>query len=49
MKRITAEYIYTLESEPIRNGFIEYDDNGIIAAVGQCEADEEIMPGAQPR
>ncbi len=46
MKRITAEYIYTLESEPIRNGFIEYDDNGIIAAVGQCEADEEIMPGA---
>jgi cytosine/adenosine deaminase-related metal-dependent hydrolase len=35
-----------LESEPIRNGFIEYDDNGIIAAVGQCEADEEIMPGA---
>ena len=46
MKRITAEYIYTVESEPIRNGFIEYDDNGIIAAVGQCEADEEIMPGA---
>jgi cytosine/adenosine deaminase-related metal-dependent hydrolase len=46
MKRITAEYIYTLESELIRNGFIEYDDNGIIAAVGQCEADEEIMPGA---
>ena len=46
MKRITAEYIYTLESEPIRNGFIEYDDNGIIAAVGQCEAGEEVMPGA---
>ncbi len=46
MRRITAEYIYTLEAEPIRNGFVEYDEDGKITAVGQCEADEEIMPGA---
>lgn len=46
MKRITAEYIYTLESEPIRNGFVEYEEDGTITAVGQCEAGEEVMPGA---
>jgi len=46
MGRITAEYIYTLESEPIRNGFVEYDEDGTITAVGQCGADEEVMPGA---
>ena len=46
MKRITAEYIYTLESEPIRNGFVEYEEDGTIIAVGQCEAGEEVMSGA---
>ena len=46
MKRITAEYIYTLEAEPIRNGFVEYEDDGTIVAVGQCASDEDVMPGA---
>ena len=46
MKRITAEYIYTLESEPIRIGFVEYEEDGSITAVGQCEAGEEVMSGA---
>ena len=46
MKRITAEYIYTLESEPIRNGFVEYEEDGTITAVGQCEDGEEVMSGA---
>ena len=46
MKRITAEYIYTLASEPIRNGFVECEEDGTITAVGQCEAGEEVMPGA---
>ena len=46
MKRITAEYIYTLESEPIRNGFVEYEEDGTITAVGQCEAGEKVMSGA---
>ena len=46
MKRITAEYIYTLASEPIRNGFVEYEEDGTITAVGQCEDGEEVMSGA---
>ena len=46
MGRITAEFIYTLEAEPIRNGFVEYDEDGTIVSVGQCGADEEVMPGA---
>ena len=24
--RITAEFVYTLDSEPIRKGFVEFDD-----------------------
>ena len=46
MGRITAEYIYTLDGEPIKNGFVEYDEDGTITALGQCGADEEVMPGA---
>ncbi|MBR5275037.1 MAG: amidohydrolase family protein [Bacteroidales bacterium] len=46
MGRITAEYIYTLDGEPIKNGFVEYEEDGTITAVGQCGADEEVMPGA---
>ena len=33
--RITAEFVYTLDSqEPIRNGFVEYDEDGTILNVG---------------
>ena len=48
VKRITAAYVYTLaDSEPIRNGFVEYDDqSGEILAVGACSADEEVSEGA---
>ena len=46
-KRITASYIYTLDAEPIRNGFVEYDEtDGTILAVGQCEEGEEVLHGA---
>ena len=47
-KRITARYIYTLESsEPIRDGFVEYDDtDGTVLATGVCAPGEEIMDGA---
>lgn len=38
MKRIAAEYLYTLDSyEPLVNGFVEYDDDGTIVSVGECE------------
>ena len=50
MKRIAAEYVYTLESfEPIRNGYVEYDEqSGEILATGLCEDPqaEEILEGA---
>lgn len=37
MNRIAAEYVFTLDREaPIRNGFVEYDDNGTVTAVGGC-------------
>ena len=48
IRRITASYVYTLESsEPIRNGFVEYDvEDGRIVRVGQCEPDEKVLIGA---
>ena len=47
-KQITAEFVYTLaDSEPIRNGFVEYDDlTGDILAVGVCPEGVEISKGA---
>jgi cytosine/adenosine deaminase-related metal-dependent hydrolase len=48
MKRITAQFVYTVDgSEPIRNGFVEYDEStGEILAVGECQKGEEVLPGA---
>ena len=47
-KRVTAEFVYTLESpQPIRNGYVEYDDaDGTIISVGQCAEGEAVEPGA---
>ena len=48
MKRIAARFVYTLDgSEPVRNGYVEYDEaDGTVIAVGQCAGDEEVLPGA---
>ena len=50
VRRIVASYVYTLESaEPLRNGFVEYDENdGTIIRTGVCEdpSSEEILQGA---
>lgn len=36
--RIAASFVYTLDaSEPIRNGYVEYDEDGTILEVGPCE------------
>ena len=44
MKRIAAKYLYTLTSaEPVRNGFVELDDDGTVVRTGAC-AD----PAAEP-
>ncbi len=44
IKRISAAYVYTLDSAPIRNGFVEYDDiDGRIVNVGECGSEEEVL------
>ena len=44
MRRIAAPYLYTLMSaEPVRNGFVELDDDGTVLRTGVC-AD----PAAEP-
>ena len=48
VKRITASYVYTLaDVEPIKNGFVQFDDQtGEILSVGACAADEIVSEGA---
>ena len=47
IRRIAASYVYTLDAEPIRNGYVEYDDaDGTVVSVGQCNEDEEVLSGA---
>ena len=50
MKRIAAEYLFTLtEDAPIRNGYVEYADDGTILATGVSEnpaAEETFFKGA---
>ena len=44
MRRIAAKYLYTLAStEPVRNGFVEVEDDGTVIRTGVC-AD----PAAEP-
>ena len=47
-QRVTASYVYTLtDTEPIKNGFVEYDDQtGEIIAVGKCSYEETVSEGA---
>lgn len=53
-KRIAAPFVYTLDTmEPIRNGFVEYTEDGTVLKVGQsedisaepCVLDGAIVPG----
>lgn len=47
INRIAAAYVYTLDAaEPIRNGFVEYDDaDGTVIRTGKCEdtSAEEVL------
>lgn len=54
MNRIAARYVYTVRNrEPLVNGFVEYDDTGLVLAVGKCRDlseekvffDGAIVPG----
>lgn len=48
--RIAASFVYTLDaSEPIRNGYVEYDEEGTILGVGACDdvaSEERFLYGA---
>lgn len=48
IKRVTAEYIYTAQSDtPIRRGYVEYDEtDGTVISVGTCGDSEQVQPGA---
>ena len=50
MKRIAATYLYPLTGfEPVRNGFVEYEEDGTIVRTGVCEdpaAEEHFVEGA---
>lgn len=54
MNRIAAKYVYTVNSRtPIENGYVEYDDRGVILSVGKSAGpssekvffDGAIVPG----
>lgn len=48
--RIAASFVYTLDgNEPIRNGFVEYSEDGTVTAVGACDdpaSEERFFEGA---
>lgn len=48
--RIAASYVYTLDAEePIRNGYVEYEDDGTVIAVGECDdisSESRFLDGA---
>ncbi len=48
IKRIAASFVYAGDAfEPIRNGFVEYDEaDGSIIRTGRCEDGETVMDGA---
>lgn len=41
MNRIAAEYVFALDGgKPVRNGYVEYGDDGTVLAVGECQEPE---------
>ena len=47
MRRFVAKYVYTLtETEPLRDAFVEVEEDGTVLRVGPCEAGEEVLDGA---
>ena len=46
INRIAASWVYPLDGEPIRNGFVEYDQDGTIVSIGRCSEGEEVLVGA---
>ncbi len=41
MKKIAANYIFPIASEPIRNGYVVVDDNGTVVEIGELDGECE--------
>ncbi len=47
MRRLSAKYLYTLTSaEPVRNGFVEVEEDGTVVRTGTCPEGEAVPEGA---
>ena len=47
MRRLSAKYLYTLTSaEPVRNGFVEVEEDGTVVHTGTCPEGEAVPEGA---
>lgn len=49
MKRFAASYIYTLDGAPLRDGFVEIEDDGTVIRTGVCDniaSENEFYDGA---
>ena len=47
MKRFAAKYVYTLSGrEPLKNAFVEVEEDGTVLRTGLCDPGEELLDGA---
>ena len=40
-RRISANYVFPIVGEPIKNGFVDFDENGVVTGIGQLEGETE--------
>ena len=38
-RRIAANYVFPVVGEPIKNGYVDFDEQGRVLAVGQLEGE----------
>ncbi len=41
MRRIAANYLFPVNGTPIKNGYVEIDDNGVVVSIGKLEKECE--------
>ena len=49
MRRISANYIFPITSDPIRNGYVDFADDGTVTGIGQMSGTRSTPCGSQPR
>ena len=40
-RRISANYVFPVTGEPIKNGYVDFDENGKILEIGALEGETE--------